>query len=246
MRNEIAETARRHIGYRALPLRHSVYGPAGRDWNGAFVKAIYGEAGHFLPTGSTVELLGLLLADWRVYSRPEPGDIVFYRFPAEGGEPTGQPHAGIVTDTSRWKADRSFLAVEGQTPSGNPKEDQTANGIYERRRYHTDVLAFGRPKFRVPSEAPADAGDMSGPAPISSSNIENGKRHLHIEHVQRALGRAVGLRDATRGLYDGRTRSAMAEFQRRLGRVGQEASGLPDFETLDQLARQTGEFNLKG
>lgn len=235
---DVVETARRYLGYRALPLKNSAFGPSGRDWNGAFVRRMFQESGSHLPTDDTVELLALILSTTAAYVKPQFGDVVFYRFPAEGSV-HGQPHVGIVSDVSTWDTVRSFKAIEGQTAPASPKEDQAPTGVFERVRYHTDVLLFARPFFRVPSEL----GEPTGPK-ISVSQIVNGQRHKSVEYVQLALGRVVGLRDATRGAYDGRTRSAMAEYQRQLGRTGEAANGLPDPYTLSMLGAETGEYQL--
>jgi hypothetical protein len=236
--DQIVDAAKAHVGYRSLELKNNIFGPAGQDWNGAFVRSVFAECGVRVDAVSTVHILetGYLRPG------PRPGDIAVFAFPASG-QSLGQPHVGIVTETHLWKPNGQIKTVEGQVSSGLPQGDQNPNGVWERNRYNTDVIGFIRPDLR---RAPIERPDGNGEAPaISVSQIRPGHRHRSVEYVQRALGSTVGLRDVQRGLYDDRTRSALAAYQRSLGRTGEAASGVPDTLTLLYLGAESQEFTLR-
>jgi hypothetical protein len=249
-RDEIVRTARAHQGYRALALRNSIYGTdvghPGYSWNGAFVETVFRECGLRAETASTVSYLAdaSIKARSSVFPRAV-GDIVVYAFPV-ADDHFGQPAIGIVTDISEYRKSGEFLAVEGETASGKSRGDQTANGVFERRRFETDVLIFIRPDFRVPRPAVTDTVIPNGKRPwLRLSQIQSGKRHKSVELVQRALAETVGLREVDRGWYDPKTASALAAYQRRQGFAGQQANGLPNQGILEDLGRETGVFDVR-
>jgi hypothetical protein len=242
-RDLTVETASRHIGYVAQANRNSVYGNRvglpNQTWNGAFLDVVFVEstASLSVPTFAyTPSALAYFVEHNRIFRKPKKGDIVFYAFPTE--DSLGQPHVGIVTDVSMWKVNRSFKAVEAQTDSGLPRGSRDKDGVYERIRYITDVLAFARPKHQARST------DMklnfSYTSNRSSEYIAKVNSSLtnqpfdEVAEIQLALSTKVGLRDARRGVFDNHTRSAYAKWQRHMG-YGNRATGQPDAPSLDQL-----------
>jgi peptidoglycan hydrolase-like protein with peptidoglycan-binding domain len=67
---------------------------------------------------------------------------------------------------------------------------------------------------------------------------------MDVELIQQALAVTVDLRNARRGTYDGQTRSAFANFQRSVGYVGDDATGIPDPASLELLAIKSGMFRV--
>jgi hypothetical protein len=144
---------------------------------------------------------------------------------------------GLITDTTNWKLNRSFKAVEAQTDSGLPRGSRDKDGVYERVRYITDVLAFARPKsksrsLRAPnfSYTPDRASEYIAKVNSSLTN----QPFDEVAEIQMRLASTVGLRNARRGVFDAQTRSAYAKWQRFMG-YGNRATGQPDSPSLDQL-----------
>jgi peptidoglycan hydrolase-like protein with peptidoglycan-binding domain len=114
--------------------------------------------------------------------------------------------------------------------------------VYERLRWKFEVLGFGRPDFKLrPGYKPEKA---DGQVSIRLENIRPGKRHKDIERVQLALARVTGLRNAKAGSFDGQTQAAYSRWQRKIGLVGKNVTGLPDFDSLSRLGRETGYFRI--
>ncbi len=249
-RNETRRTAwidavRAELGYTPRPDGSTVYGEAARyvgpPWNGMLVDWCARKSGLELPScASTTGGLAALLADGRQVLRPEPGDLVFYAFAADGG--VGQPHVGVVADVSRWATDSTFRAIEGAVPSGLPRSNGGV-GVYERTRHGTDVLAFCRPDYT--ERRPADGPPTDGLPLVTVAHLTTGRRGRATELFQDALAACAGLRTRDRGAYCSRTRSATARFQRTHGRLGADASGLPDDFTVRRLAQASGLFRAE-
>lgn len=251
MRQRLIDEARAACGYRALPGLGSTYGQASgypsQPWDGSFVTVTARKVGLDIPATQTATALTQFTTARRMYSNPKPGDIVFFAFSVNGQ--FGQPHVGIVTDTSQWRSHGKFSAVEAQVSSGLPKSTNSDNGVFERVRYSTDVIGFGRPKFRVsPFIRKTAYGAIIGKTgypEVAVRNIGYGKSNRWIEIVQSALATQVPLTGAVRGKFDNQTRSAYSCFQRQIGKVGTDANGVPDEESLQLLAERSGLFSLK-
>lgn len=258
--NKIVETARDYLGFTARGNNSNTFaisaGLTGEyfPWDGAFVDRVLAEAGVTgLPAhGNTASALSFHLASGRVYTNPKAGDIVFYAFQTASGTASfDTPHVGIVTDVKRWKKDSSFRAVEAQVNSGQPKAPKDANGVYERTRYATDVLAFVRIKKEqrtrpVPKQKESITVRPAALTRCSTSQqAASAKPELRqeVEAVQIALASHpyIRLRNANRGVYDSKTRSAVAAFQRFIGRRPEECTGWLTVEDLESLGNN-GEF----
>lgn len=241
-RERFIAAAREQIGYRAAPNLASEFGHraghGNQTWDGSFLEYCARTAKVQVPSlTSTASALAYFIANRRIFRVPRPGDIVFYAFSAEGNS-FGQPHCGLITTV---RPDGSFLAIEGQTSPGpaSPRANPTPNGVFERERYRTDVLAFARPRFRDTEKGDKNMTDVK--TWVRTGHFAYRKSHKSVVLVQTALG----VQGARRGYFDGRTKSAYAEYQRRQGLVGRAASGQPDMETLTKLGTSTGLFTVR-
>jgi hypothetical protein len=239
------KAARSHTGYKTKTGEDNYFagkvGYIGKPWAGAFVDVVAREAGLVMPAcvytpAGMAEFMKL--GRWHV--RPQPGDIVFYTF-TTGSESFSQPHCGIVIDVAAWSTRGLITAVEGQTDSGLPRQPiKIADGVYERVRSTQEIIGFGRPGYREAWKS--KTGEVS--IKLHQLRPAKGKRSSAIERVQLALSITSGLRDATKGTWDGPTRYAYARWQRSIGYVGSDVTGMPDESSLSRLGRQTGYFSL--
>lgn len=225
----VIEAARSQIGYRALPNRRTPFGDftgyPEQVWAGSFLT--YAMSTALIPCPpltATSSALAEFVRTNRLYRTPRTGDVVFFVFPTEGS--FGQPHVGLVTEV----AAGNFRCVEGQTASGNPRGNQDASGVFERTRYLTDVLGFGRPGYGKRTRKAAPPTET-----VRTLAVQPGKTNQQVEAVQRRLGNAVQLQEAKRGTFDSATRSAYARWQRVCGKAGPDADGTPDSDTLIRL-----------
>lgn len=243
--NRVLSTASRQIGYVAQSNRNSAFGQRvglpNQTWSGSFLDVVFLESTASLdvPTFAyTPSALAYFVEHNRLFRKPKQGDIVFYAFPTEDG--LAQPHVGIVTDTSNWKVNGAFKAIEAQTDSGLPRGSRDKDGVYERIRYSTDVLAFARPGIKLAKSLRASNFTYSPDraseyiAKVNSS-ITN-QPFDEVAEIQMRLASTVGLRNARKGVFDAHTRSAYAKWQRYIG-YGSKATGQPDADSLDQLFR---------
>jgi hypothetical protein len=236
------ETASRHVGYVAQSNRNSVYGSKvglpNQTWSGSFLDVVFLESTASLdvPTFAyTPSALAYFVEHNRLFRKPKKGDIVFYAFPTE--DSLAQPHVGLITDTTNWKLNRSFKAIEAQTDSGLPRGSRDKDGVYERIRYITDVLAFARPKQKARHRAASNFTYTTNRASEYIAKVNSSLTNQpfnEVADIQMRLASTVGLRNARRGVFDAHTRSAYAKWQRFLG-YGPRATGQPDSLSLDQL-----------
>jgi hypothetical protein len=250
-RDRFLDTARSHLGYRAAPNRGTIYGAAtvhpNQTWDGSFIDFVSASASVHMPRmSSTVSGVGEFLRTRKLHRNPQPGDIAIFAWSTDG--PFGQPHVGIVTDVLRWKSERSFLSIEGQIGPGTARGNPENTGVFERERFSTDVVGFARPDFartRKTTTAEVDAASAPEKKWVRTGHFMVNKYHRSTVLLQLALGATVNLEGATRGRFDGQTRAAMAAYQRKLGRVGDQANGTPDFDSLRALADETGLFTVR-
>lgn len=239
--------ARSHLGYVPGADGRTPFGAAcgydGLSWNGAFVDVVARRSSTELPAACLRPADGLsgFLRALRGQRRPAVGDVVFYNLSVDGVQ--GGPHLGIVTDVSRWATDGSFRAVEAQVDSGLPRASSQL-GVFERTRFATDVMIFGRPDFRARRATERTESDGGLPL-VTVAHVTTGRRSRATETLQFALAACVGARSMSPGVWCSRTLSAMAEYQRRTGRLGADASGRPDAVSLERLAQDSGLFRVR-
>ena len=249
-KDNLADLASKYLGYTCGHGNISVFGRRvgwdGHAWNGSFIDVIFLDEGLKLPVSHThtVAALGHYLAWGQTVSTPRRGDLVFYSF---GIEPMGAPHIGIVSDVAHWKQHRRFSAIEANVPTPNLRAPQDPNGVYERIRHKYDVLVFVRPDPIPLSTLKNVESEMRRKLPLvrvgeirtcvtPAAAARSPKIARSVELIQVELSRAdvAGLEQADRGVFDAKTRSALAKFQReRMGLVN--ATGDPTLSTLKYL-----------
>lgn len=244
------EEAKTHLGYKTRPSGLSDFGQRigynGHDipWSGAFIDCVARDSGIFIPACVyTPNALAEAIYSKRVKTDPRPGDIVFYNFPTLTD--FGMPHIGIVTDVSRWKSEKIFIAIEGQVNSGLPKASKDKTGIFPRIRGKWDVVCFYRPDFKLrPAKGPENS--QTGTKTIKMHNIRPGKAHPEVKIVHQALSRFFNLRQIPRDTFDPELQKIFARWQKFIGFVGEDALGVPNPPSLARLGRETGVFDLDG
>jgi hypothetical protein len=239
------EEAASHLGYRSQAGRVSYYGErsgySGQPWSGSFIDYVAKVTDVDIPSCVyTPAAAANFLRTGRLYVNPKPGDVVFFNFST--GAHFEMPHVGIVTDVTGVTFNGSFKTIEANVDTGLLKGPQDRNGIFERTRYLTDVLGFGRPDFSR-NRLKDPEGEIRQP-PVNLSRVLSLKPCRDVELIQLALAQEVGLRNAKRGTYDAQTRSAFANFQRKIGYVGDDATGLPDQNSLLALSAKTKLFSV--
>lgn len=235
---KVIETADNYVGFRSFANKVNGFGAAARQdgqaWAGSFLDKVFDEAGVRVPSlVSTVSALAYYTRENSIYRSPQVGDLVFYSFSTD--HHLGQPHIGLVTDVSEWKARGAFRATEGQVSSGLPKGPQESDGVYTRTRYSTDVIGFARPAYRTATVVP-DTSPSHLPL-IRLAEVQ--KSGVYVSVLQLALARVTAGANFNRGKLDAQTRSAIAQFQREHAIF---KNGELDQATLDLLAHVSRVF----
>ena len=240
--------ARSHLGYKCRPgglsdfaVRAGYKGSA-IPWSGAFIDCVARDSELFLPACVyTPSGLAEFSLSRRVHEKPEAGDIVFYSFPT--AEQFGMPHCGIVTGTGDYAQTGMFTAIEAQINSGLPKASADRNGIFERVRWKYEVMAFARPDF---SRRPArEDKKQTGDVLIKLQSVRPGRQNSSVQTVQDALVRLCGLAQYSPGEFDAATQQAYARWQRQIGFVYPDCTGVPDQSSLKLLGDISGLFGIK-
>jgi hypothetical protein len=242
------EEAKSHLGYKTRPSGLSDFGQrvgySGHDipWSGAFIDVVARDSGISIPACVyTPNALAEAVYSKRVKNVPRPGDIAFYNFPTLTG--FAMPHVGIVTDVSHWKSEKIFMAIEAQIDSGLPKGSKDKTGVFQRVRGKWDVVCFYRPDFKA-RPAKGAKNILTGPKTIKLRNIRPGKAHAEVKIVHQALSTVFSLRQIPRDVFDPEMQSVFSRWQRLIGLVGEDASGVPNVPSLGRLGRETGLFQL--
>lgn len=264
-------SARKYLGYTSDALGGSAFsttvGYSTRHWGGAFIDVVARSAGLHLPSFVYVPSgVAEFLRTGNVTRRPRPGDIAIFNFSSivdNGG--FGMPHAGIVTDVRELRTSGKFLTIEGNVTGSSTYQNK--DGVYQRVRHLTDVMIFCRPeefqRMRIrraaklltngilklfTREARAELKTIEAAAAsqetVRSKLVRPGTRNKDIELVQLALSQVTDIKGAERGKWDGTTSAAFARFQRNIGRVGTDVTGMPDQASLQRLASETRIFTI--
>lgn len=237
----IVDAARAQVGYHAQPQKQNGFSPKSylnKDWNGAFIDRVLRTAFGAEPEVSflsTVTALGYYASHNGLYRKPRVGDVVFFNFSTDPGEWDHQPHVGVCVEV---KPGGALRTVEAQTFSGKPQGVQLADGVHERERYATDILAVVRPQ---PARTVTGTPDATVRMSYFDSNPSTKSRA--VETVQRALNRVRPAFTFNRGKRDGTFRSAVGVYARETGMV--ENRGDLTQTVLKRLANETGTFTLE-
>lgn len=188
----------------------------------------------------------------RSSGRPAPGDLAFFAY---GTQETGSTHflssrAAIISNNEHWREHGALQVIEGNVNSGQPRGSQEWNGVFERTRYAADLIGY----VNIPSWMWKRAASASAPAATShltvrpaylqrcsshaTSKTASAEARKATEAVQLALAAhpASNLRNADRGVFNAKTRAALAAYQRFIGLPSEKCDGQPDVFTLQQLA----------
>lgn len=260
----LAEAASQYTGYTARDTNNtftiSTGYTGGFQWDGSFIDRVLqdAKAASALPSHvNTAVALAFYLKNGWLHSKPKPGDLVFFNFPTSSGTVSFDPmHIGVITDTTRWKTDDSFRSVEAQVASGLPKAASDRNGVYERTRFATDVAAF----VRIPNRYLQQDEAASTQAPrvptvqvrtahfarCVPSKVQTAKPEFRksVETVQLALAAHPGvqLQNVDRGIFDMKTRAALAAFQRLQGFPAEDCTGEIDVKSLVKLSESSNQI----
>lgn len=242
-----------------------------RQWSGAFIDVCAKEAGLALPSFTyTPAALAEFIRSGNFSREARPGSIAIYNFSSEVGQAAdqfGMPHAGIVVDVREFQETGRFITVEGNTEGAGVY--QKKDGVHQKIRTINEVAVFCHPNF---TNSPAagktfnerlmawmdrgrtkfDGSDLvelqqAAKEPVKllmNTEIRPGDRNKKIETIQLALAAVTDLRGAQPGKWDGITTAACSRYQRMIGYVGKDATGLPDVNTLKRLAGETGLFEI--
>lgn len=136
------------------------YGWNGVAWCAIWVWWVFGRAGaaSLIPkTASTVAMRDWYRArgQWHT-SRPQPGDLVFFRF-AGNNNPVN--HVGIVEAV---EPGGTLVCLEGNTAGTNTGDQRNGGGVYRKRRA-ASIVGFARPAYaQAPAQLPGgDWFDMA-------------------------------------------------------------------------------------
>jgi hypothetical protein len=257
------QAARKYNGYTSELLGRNMFGQrVGYDsqpWAGAFIDVCAREADLRLPSFTYVPAgMAACIRSGNISRTPRPGDIAVFAFSSDPASAFSSPHAGIVTDVRNFKRTGEFLTIEGDIQGSG--QHQTKNGVHQRIRTANEVVLFCRPGG--PHLLTKLVRKLTGAAPdrIELSTINEAARvpkeirlpkllaartrNTDIERVQLALSLVTDIRGAERGKWDQATASAFANFQRTIGRVGSDSSGIPDLPSLQRLSKETGLFTV--
>ena len=243
-----------------------------RPWAGAFIDVCAKEAGLQLPSFVyTPAALAEFLRQGNFSREARPGSVAIYNFSSEVGQAAdqfGMPHCGIVIDVREFQTTGRFVAVEGNTEGTGVY--QKKDGVHQKMRSINDVAVFchpnftkgpaagktfnerlmawmdrGRTKFDGSDIAEIEAARVQPVKLLMNGEIKPGDRNKRIETIQLALATVTDLRGVQLGKWDGATTAACSRYQRMIGFVGKDATGVPDVNTLKRLARQTGLFSVE-
>lgn len=265
------KTAQKYLGYSAENLGRNIFGATvGYDsapWAGAFVDVCAREAGLDIPSFTyTPSALAEFVRSGNFSREPLPGSIVIFNFSSNVGHAASSfsmPHCGIVIDVREFQETGRFITVEGNTTGQGPHQQK--DGVHQRIRTINEALIFchpvraarqtfnerlmrlldrGRTKFTVNDLSAIDEAARTPEVLKLNGEVRPGDRNRKIETIQLALATVTDLRGAQPGKWDSITAAACSRYQRNIGRVGRDVTGLPDKATLLRLSKDTGMFLL--
>lgn len=269
------KSAQQYLGYTAEQVGRNVFGEKvgynSQPWAGAFVDVCARDAGLNIPSFTyTPGGMSEFIRDGNFSREAKLGSIAIFNFSSEVGHAASafsMPHCGIVTDVREFQSTGRFVTVEGNIEGSTTYTKK--DGVHQKVRSINDVVLFCHPKFEGARRAPTfnerlmkllDRGrteftgsdlvelQQAAKQPVKllmNSEIKHGDRNRRVETIQLALATVTDLRGCEPGKWDSITAAACSRYQRSIGFVGKDASGLPDVNTLKRLARETGLFRLE-
>jgi hypothetical protein len=242
------------------------------SWSGAFIDVVAREAGLRLPSFTyTPSALAEIVRSGNFSREARPGSIAIYNFSTESGPAAnafGMPHCGIVIDVREFSETGKFVTIEGNT-TGTGKY-LNKDGVHQQIRTINETVLFfdpdfdgrragsqtfnewllrlldrGRTTFNGEDLKEIDAAARDPQLLIIDKEIRPGDRNRKVEIIQLALATVTDLRGVTPGKWDQVSAAACSRYQRNIGRVGKDVTGLPDTGTLQRLSKDTGLFKLE-
>ena len=108
-------------------------------WCAAFISYIFKDSPTLCKkTASCLDMLNWFEDHNRVVDRPQPGDIVFFKYSTNKRRTN---HVGIIISV---EDSQHFTTIEGNT---SVKSDDNGGAVMERRRTRANVVAFVRPSY---------------------------------------------------------------------------------------------------
>ncbi len=268
------KTAQQYLGYTVDLNGRNLFGQkVGYDsepWAGAFIDVVAREAGLTLPSFTySAAALAEFIRQGNFSREARPGSIAIYNFSSNVGHAASafsSPHCGIVVDVREFQETGRFIAVEGNTEGTGVY--QKKDGVHQKIRNVTDVVVFCHPNFEGPQRRVtfnewlmklldrgrtsfdgSDIAELEAAAKarvklLTNGEIKHGDRNKRVEIIQLALATVTDLRGCEPGKWDAITAAACSRYQRMIGYVGKDVSGLPDVNMLRRLARETGLFRI--
>lgn len=243
----IIEHAQTYVGMRSRAFKANGFGEkfrvSGKPWDGAYLETVLRELGYTCGVSlvSSTAALGYFNRENRIFRVPKAGDLVFFAWSTDG-DGFGPPHVGLVTDASEFKKTGLFRTVEGMIDPGTPRGHKEQDGVYERVRTVSDVLAFARPVYTVIPKPLAPTLTVGSEEYVRVSDFRLGKSNRSTVLLQTALFKTIGAYGFEKGKFDRQTQSAVLRFQRECGFM--ETDGMPDEKTLMELGARSGVFLL--
>ena len=178
----LIQVAKSQVGYIEGPkdneTKYGAYTKANfQPWCGSFVNWCANEAGVKIP--NTVYTPGGAAAFKKAnawidgdLADPEPGDIAYFDFPADGVDRIS--HVGIVIEDN---GDGTVWCIEGNTTGDGKKGSQRNGGeackklrAFKKnpKKVQISIVGFGRPKFKGGGSAPK--AESSAPAAKEDTN----------------------------------------------------------------------------
>lgn len=136
-----------------------------------------------IKTGSSTTLYNWFKKNKKIYTTPEPGDVVFFNFDKKP-KPGECTHVGIVT---RVISSKQFKTVEGNTSfekaaDGTPAKEANGGAVAERTRtIDKTVRGFGRPAY-------SDNNTKTTPQPATKL-LKIGSSGPEVQNLHDALWR---------------------------------------------------------
>lgn len=243
-----------------------------QPWAGAFVDVCAREAGLQLPSFTyTPAALAEFIRDGNFSREARPGSIAIFNFSSNTGHAADKfsmPHCGIVIDVREFDETGKYVTVEGNTTGAS--KFQTKDGVHQKIRSINETVLFchpefdgrraglqtfnerlvrfldhGRTKFTGEDLTAVDEAARAPEVLKLNGEIKHGDRNKRVQIIQLALATVTDLRGAEPGKWDQVTATACARYQRNIGRIGSDATGLPDLQTLQRLSKDTGLFTLE-
>ena len=267
------KNAYQHLGYTVDLNGRNIFGQkVGYDsqpWSGAFIDVVARDSGLDIPSFTyTPAALAEFIRQGNFSREARPGSIAIYNFSSNVGHAASafsSPHCGIVVDVREFESTGRFITVEGNTEG--PTKHLTKDGVHQKIRHINDVIVFCHPQFSstgstfnerlikildrgrtvfTGAELKEIEEAASSPSILRiNGEIKHGSRNKDVETIQLALAMVTDLRGCEPGKWDAITSAACSRYQRMLGYVGKDVTGLPDVNTLKRLARETKLFSVE-